>query len=477
LEGAPFKKKKTAGYRLPGDAAGAKPHHVEILGDGQQFVAYNIHPDTQQPYSWTGGDPTQILHGWLPLLSATDADEIIRQCEQVLAKYGTPVGPAPSAARIVDPLAAAIRKAGDTWFEPLSEEQKESEVSAIAGTWTAEQATDRDSWFICIRSIADAVDRGLDREAGINIAEKFSACSTGTIDTRDAVEAKMFEGGSKSSIYAAAATARKFGYKLPPDRAPLPPATTPPVAIDGYLTLEDRTDKGNANLMIRLAGGNLRYIPETNQWIRWNGQRWEIDEYETFVMTYALEVARVYLHKSQKLWEEVDALKAKGGTEHPDIQKIVVAAVKRAQAMTKYAEKCRNLTGLNAMVIAARKTEDVPLSAKMLDRKRHLLGVQNGVVNLKTRELIVNESRDDYITKRCPVSYKPNGPISKRFKLLIEEVTGSPLPVEHDAAGCIVAASVGRYTPRLELAVYLLRTLGYAITGEVREQTFDRRQL
>ena len=36
----------TAGYRLPGDEPGAKAHKVEILADGQQFVAYGIHPVT-----------------------------------------------------------------------------------------------------------------------------------------------------------------------------------------------------------------------------------------------------------------------------------------------------------------------------------------------------------------------------------------------------------------------------------------------
>jgi putative DNA primase/helicase len=34
--------------------ADGKPHHVEVLGHGQQFVAYHIHPDTRQPYEWKG---------------------------------------------------------------------------------------------------------------------------------------------------------------------------------------------------------------------------------------------------------------------------------------------------------------------------------------------------------------------------------------------------------------------------------------
>lgn len=37
-------------------------HGIEILGDGQQFVAYGIHPDTKRPYEWIGDslDETDI---------------------------------------------------------------------------------------------------------------------------------------------------------------------------------------------------------------------------------------------------------------------------------------------------------------------------------------------------------------------------------------------------------------------------------
>jgi hypothetical protein len=33
---------------------------IEFLGEGQQFVAFGIHPDTNQPYRWHGGDPSTV---------------------------------------------------------------------------------------------------------------------------------------------------------------------------------------------------------------------------------------------------------------------------------------------------------------------------------------------------------------------------------------------------------------------------------
>ena len=29
-------------------------HKIEVLGDGQQFICFGIHPDTQEPYTWHG---------------------------------------------------------------------------------------------------------------------------------------------------------------------------------------------------------------------------------------------------------------------------------------------------------------------------------------------------------------------------------------------------------------------------------------
>lgn len=47
------------------DEKGEK-HQVEILGAGQQFVAYGIHPETGKPYKWTDayGGPDHYSRCW-----------------------------------------------------------------------------------------------------------------------------------------------------------------------------------------------------------------------------------------------------------------------------------------------------------------------------------------------------------------------------------------------------------------------------
>ena len=89
----PFNKIATRGYRLPTDGPEDKPHRVEILAQGQQFVAYNIHPDTGKPYVWNGaGEPLSVGIGFLPSVSESQARAFISQVDVILARHGQPVG-------------------------------------------------------------------------------------------------------------------------------------------------------------------------------------------------------------------------------------------------------------------------------------------------------------------------------------------------------------------------------------------------
>ena len=64
-------------------------HKVEILGDGQQFVAIHIHPDTKKPYRWLDGkNPTTVAADDLPTLSEEDARAIVAEFERIAKKRG-----------------------------------------------------------------------------------------------------------------------------------------------------------------------------------------------------------------------------------------------------------------------------------------------------------------------------------------------------------------------------------------------------
>jgi len=65
------------------DGAGEK---LELLCDGQQFIADGVHPDTGKPYSWPDGAPGEIKHEDLPYISAEDAQALIDDAAKLLVE-------------------------------------------------------------------------------------------------------------------------------------------------------------------------------------------------------------------------------------------------------------------------------------------------------------------------------------------------------------------------------------------------------
>jgi hypothetical protein len=55
---------------------GGEPEKLEFLGDGQQVVAFGIHPDTHKPYMWHGGEPGTIKREDLPYIREAEAREL-----------------------------------------------------------------------------------------------------------------------------------------------------------------------------------------------------------------------------------------------------------------------------------------------------------------------------------------------------------------------------------------------------------------
>lgn len=84
-----FGKIKSASFMSPnGDK-----HNVEILADGQQFVAANIHPDTGRPYMWTyaDGHDSETLewsHASLPEITEGKARDIVAEFERQCIERG-----------------------------------------------------------------------------------------------------------------------------------------------------------------------------------------------------------------------------------------------------------------------------------------------------------------------------------------------------------------------------------------------------
>ena len=63
-------------------------HKVEILGDGQQFVAFATHPDTNQPYQWTSEKNLSEVNAWdLPTITQEQAVQIVEHFQSIVPDY------------------------------------------------------------------------------------------------------------------------------------------------------------------------------------------------------------------------------------------------------------------------------------------------------------------------------------------------------------------------------------------------------
>lgn len=80
----PFRKQQ-AEYKDPQ----GKKHKLEVLGVGQQFVAYGIHPDTKKPFEWTTFDqPLDLDTASLPALTLEDARAAVAEFERLCNELG-----------------------------------------------------------------------------------------------------------------------------------------------------------------------------------------------------------------------------------------------------------------------------------------------------------------------------------------------------------------------------------------------------
>jgi len=84
------------------DPNGVK-HKVEILGEGQQFVAYGTHPDTGRPYQWVSFEElADIPATELPLITQAQAQRIVDTFVKRARERGWTIGAQRAAAPVED---------------------------------------------------------------------------------------------------------------------------------------------------------------------------------------------------------------------------------------------------------------------------------------------------------------------------------------------------------------------------------------
>lgn len=202
------------------------------------------------------------------------------------------------------------------------------------------------------------------------------------------------------------------------------------------------TDSANADAIVREHGKGYLFVLEWEAWLAWDGRRWDRTGARARVLNVAMLTARLEHSRTVARLRELEEearLAAIKGQKDEDVE----ARIKRERTLLKWHEQSQNMSRLEAATKALETRLVVHLTD--LDKDPWLLNVANGTVNLRTAELQPHR-QSDHITQITEVEWD-------------------------DAATCPTwdAFVRGAMGGDLELALYLRRLIGYAITGLTTE--------
>lgn len=391
----------------------------------QDVLPPSTHPDTGKPYVWEYGD--ELIGDWRNL--PTIPDELLRLWKSLIA---------PASSEIREPT------------QPIDESKLRELLTQH------DPDCDRETWVKRLAAIHYETQGGPN---GLELAIDWSSRGKKFKSAADVESVwRSFHNDGDRLITGASLRVDKSdadGF----DTVDLSTVPQGPPA-DPYTTYVDLTDTGNANLLIKIANGNVRYIPESHSWLWWQNERWMVDGHETVLNTHALKVAKFYAARAKKVLDKIPSV-----TDKDDRKRLE----EQWKSLDAWAKRCRNRRALTDMTALTAKADGVPLSLARLDRNPWLLGVENGVVDLHNGTLQASEVREEYVTKRCPVKFDPAAR-APRWGQFIAEITGTPLPVQRDPlTDDVLEESVGLFTPRPHLSDYMQRMLGYFLTGATNE--------
>ena len=184
------------------------------------------------------------------------------------------------------------------------------------------------------------------------------------------------------------------------------------------------TELGNAERIAYYHGENVRYCNEL-EWLIWNGKHWHEDSKRQIEAITAKTLRAIY--------GEAKATEDKY----------------QSKMLHDWAKKCERRTIRINSILDVRPM--VSVKKKELDSHNFLFNCDNGVIDLKTGELLPHD-RDLLLTKISPIKYDRNAECPN-WKAFLES---------------IFKTSAGEAD--LELINYLQKAIGYSLTGVTKEQ-------
>jgi putative DNA primase/helicase len=177
--------------------------------------------------------------------------------------------------------------------------------------------------------------------------------------------------------------------------APPPPAPDPEELADQHK--RHWTPLGLAEWLIITFGLLFRYIAETGMWIVWADGRWHQDVASLGMFQLCKATLRHMMM-------------------NPNVGADLFAKFK------KWVIECETEPMFRQVLALARSDRSITISVNALDQHKHLLCCPNGVVDLRTGELLPNRP-ELYLTKNTGVHYVPDAKFPQ-WDAFLDQITG-----------------------------------------------------
>ena len=186
--------------------------------------------------------------------------------------------------------------------------------------------------------------------------------------------------------------------------------------------VEHLTDLGNARRLVDRYGDKIRYFFAQKKWYVWNGKYWISDESGAVERKAKRTVMSIYDEAAAETNDEL------------------------RKALGKWAQNSESRSRILAMIELSKSEIGIPVDPAELDSDPWLLNVWNGSIDLRTGELRKHQ-RDDLCTKIIPIEYDSDAQCPN-FKKFLRRI----------------------FADNQALINFLQRSVGYCLTGNIREQ-------
>lgn len=216
----------------------------------------------------------------------------------------------------------------------------------------------------------------------------------------------------------------------------------------------DYSELGAATSCLQLVGKeNVKYLYDTKEWAIWNGTTWRRYSNQPY-QELPNRVALLYNRRLEALQAKIAQLHESGRTGVAD------KLLRRMKVVAKWADRSASNHLRDAILKDLANRAGLRAAADEFDSNRWLLGVENGVVDLRTGELR-EVKQADMLLRRCPVSYnttEPSGQHVARIKQFLIEILGDTRQEDIKPFYWTPVPNEVRYT-------YFARRLGAAMFG------------